>query len=49
MIQLLTGALNAAMDLGVWQPIDNIDQSAADYFSVFFRGLARTAHTKESL
>ena len=42
-IQLLTGALNAAMDLEVWQPIDNIDQSAADYFSVFFRGLARTA------
>ena len=42
-IQLLTGALNAAMDLEVWQPIDNIDESAADYFAVFFRGLARTA------
>ena len=42
-IQLLTGALNAAMDLGNWQPIDNIDLSAADYFSVFFQGLATTA------
>ena len=42
-IQLLTGALNAAMDLEVWQPIDDIDQSAADYFAVFFRGLATTA------
>ena len=42
-IQLLTGALNAAMDLGNWQPIDDIDRSAADYFSVFFQGLATTA------
>ena len=42
-IQLLTGALNAAMDLEVWQPIGDIDQSAADYFAVFFRGLATTA------
>ena len=42
-IQLLTGALNAAMDLGNWQPINNIDLSAADYFSVFFQGLATTA------
>ena len=42
-IQLLTGALNAAMDLEVWQPIDDIDQRAADYFAVFFRGLAITA------
>ena len=42
-IQLLTGALNAAMDLEVWQPIDNLDQSAADYFAIFFRGLARGA------
>lgn len=39
-IQLLTGALNAAMDLGNWQPIDDTDLSAADYFSVFFQGLA---------
>ena len=42
-IQLLTGALNAAMDLEVWQPIADINQSAADYFAVFFRGLATTA------
>jgi AcrR family transcriptional regulator len=39
-IQLLTGALNAAMDLDEWQAIESIDQSAADYFSVFFLGLA---------
>ena len=39
-IQLLTGALNAAMDLDAWQTIEDIDQSAGDYFSVFFYGLA---------
>ena len=41
-IQLLTGALNAAMDLDAWQSIDSIEQSADDYFSVFFRGLETT-------
>jgi AcrR family transcriptional regulator len=39
-IQLLTGALNAAMDLDAWQPIDDINHSAGEYFSVFFSGLA---------
>jgi AcrR family transcriptional regulator len=39
-IQLLTGALNAAMDLDAWQQIEDIDQSAGDYFSVFFYGLS---------
>ena len=39
-IQLLTGALNAAMDLDGWQTIQDIDQSAGDYLSVFFCGLA---------
>jgi len=27
------------MDLDAWQSIDSIEQSADDYFSVFFRGL----------
>ena len=39
-IQLLTGALNASMDVDAWQPIDDLNQSAGDYFSVFFSGLA---------
>ena len=39
-IQLLTGALNAAMDLDAWQSIDDINHSAGEYFSVFFSGLA---------
>jgi len=40
-IQLLTGALNASMDLDAWQPIDDLDQSAGDYFAVFFSGLSQ--------
>ena len=43
-IQLLTGALNAAMDLDAWQPIDDINHSAGEYFSVFFSGLASPTH-----
>ena len=39
-IQLLTGALNAAMDLDAWQPIGDINHSAGEYLSVFFSGLA---------
>ena len=39
-IQLLTGALNASIDLDAWQPIDDLDQSAGDYFAVFFSGLS---------
>ena len=41
-IQLLTGALNAAMDLEEWQSIESVEHSASDYFSVFFRGLQLT-------
>lgn len=41
-IQLLTGALNAAMDLQEWQSIESIEHSASDYFSVFFHGLQLT-------
>ena len=43
-IQLLTGALNAAMDLDAWQPIDDVNHSAGEYFSVFFSGLASPTH-----
>jgi AcrR family transcriptional regulator len=42
-IQLLTGTLNAAIDLNEWQAIDSIDQSAIDYCALFFHGLAPAA------
>jgi hypothetical protein len=30
------------MDLEAWQPIDSVDESAGDYFSVFLQGLKAT-------
>jgi hypothetical protein len=32
------------MDLDAWQPIDDINHSAGEYFSVFFSGLASPTH-----
>ena len=37
---LITGAINAAMDIRQWRKVDNIDDAAIDYFDVFFNGLA---------
>jgi len=36
---LITGALNAAMELRSWRPIDNIHDTAIDYFDVLINGL----------
>jgi AcrR family transcriptional regulator len=36
---LITGAVNAAMDLKLWRKVDDIDAAALDYFDVFFNGL----------
>lgn len=38
--QLITGAVNASMDLKLWRRVDNLDAAAQDYFDVFFNGLA---------
>ena len=37
---LITGAINAAMDIRQWRKVDDIDDAAIDYFDVFFNGLA---------
>ena len=37
---LITGAINAAMDIKKWRKVDSIDDAAVDYFDVFFNGLA---------
>lgn len=37
--QLITGAINAAMNLKQWRKVDNIDSAAIDYFDIFFNGL----------
>jgi len=36
---LITGALNAAMNISVWRRVDDLDDAATDYFDVFFNGL----------
>lgn len=36
---LITGALNAAMELRAWRPIDNIHDTAIDYFDTLINGL----------
>lgn len=36
---LLTGAINASMDIEIWRNIDNLDEAAIDYFDFFYFGL----------
>ena len=36
---LMTGAINASMDIALWRPVDDIDRAAKDYFDVFYNGL----------
>lgn len=36
---LITGAINASMDIKLWRRVDNIDEAAIDYFDIFFNGL----------
>ena len=36
---LITGALNAAMELRAWRPIDNIHDTAIEYFDALINGL----------
>jgi AcrR family transcriptional regulator len=38
--QLITGAINASMDLPMWRKIDDIDQASIDFYDIFFNGLA---------
>lgn len=38
--ELISGAMNSAMDLPMWRRIDDIDQASRDYYSMFFGGLA---------
>ena len=38
---LISGAINASMDINVWRRVDDIDRAAVEYFDVFFNGLAR--------
>ena len=37
---MLQGAINASMDIGIWRKMDDIDRAAVEYFDVFYFGLA---------
>jgi hypothetical protein len=37
--ELITGAMNASMDLGMWRKVDDVDQASKDYYDLFFNGL----------
>lgn len=36
---LMTGAINASMDISLWRRVDDIDTAACEYFDIFFNGL----------
>jgi hypothetical protein len=36
---LITGAINAAMDIKLWRNVDDIEAAALDYFDIFINGL----------
>jgi len=37
---LMSGAINASMDINLWRHVDDIDRAAREYFDVFYNGLA---------
>jgi AcrR family transcriptional regulator len=37
--ELIAGAINASIEIGLWRQVDNMDAAAIDYFDVFFNGL----------
>ena len=43
MQNMLEGAINAAMDIGEWRRLDDVDEAAVEYFDVFYHGLAPRA------
>ncbi|MEE4277535.1 MAG: TetR/AcrR family transcriptional regulator [Halieaceae bacterium] len=45
---LMTGAINASMDIALWRRVDDIDAAATDYFDLFFNGLLPRASAAES-
>ncbi|TXS91284.1 TetR/AcrR family transcriptional regulator [Parahaliea maris] len=37
--QLIAGAINASMEIGLWRRVDDLDSAAYDYFDIFLNGL----------
>lgn len=38
-VHLISGAINASMDLPLWRKMDDVDQASRDYCDLFFNGL----------
>jgi AcrR family transcriptional regulator len=38
-VNLITGAVNAAMHIRQWRKVEDIDEAGSDYFDIFFNGL----------
>ena len=38
--ELISGAMNASMDLPMWRRVDDVGEAAMDYYQIFFNGLA---------
>ncbi|WP_246139766.1 TetR/AcrR family transcriptional regulator [Parahaliea aestuarii] len=41
--QLISGAINASMEIGRWRRVDDIESAANDYFDIFYNGLVTRA------
>ena len=37
--ELISGAMNASMDLPMWRKVDDVDAASRDYYQMFFNGL----------
>ncbi|EAQ98350.1 TetR/AcrR family transcriptional regulator [Congregibacter litoralis] len=46
--RLMSGAINASMDISLWRAIDDIDIAAVEYFDIFYNGLLPREHLPES-
>ena len=39
-VELISGAMNASMDLPLWRKVEDIDRASIDYYEMFLNGLA---------
>ncbi|WOJ93400.1 TetR/AcrR family transcriptional regulator [Congregibacter variabilis] len=46
--RLMTGAINASMDISLWRAIDDIDEAAIEYFDIFYNGLLPRKPSQET-
>ncbi len=48
--ELISGAMNASMDLPLWRKVEDVNAASIDYYQVFFSGLAaQPPHSPEGI